>query len=594
MHGRFLRQVRPPLGYLRRRWRPTLRRAVEQLEREHAFLKAVLRHMPVAVLIVEAPSGRIRFHNRQLTELLGQPDQVSELSNEYCSSHCLDPDSPLARTLAQGTTTIDEEVELDRGDGVPSVVVVNAAPIRDEAGRITAEIAVFQDVTERKAVEEQAKHLALHDPLTELPNRTLLLDRLGHALAGARRENSGIAVMLLDLDGFKDVNDTFGHLAGDQLLRVVAHRIASAIRASDTLARLGGDEFALIQTKVRRPADIISLADKVLGTVTVPFRLDGQEVHASASLGIAVFPQDGQDVDTLLKNADLALYRAKSEGRGRFHFFEPAMDETAQTRRRLERELRQALEGDELMLHYQLQLELATGRFVGVEALVRWNHPERGLVMPDEFIPLAEATGLIRPLGEWVLQEACRQARTWREKGWQLTMAVNLSPVQLRNGHLLPAVAKALKQAGLKPVRLELEITENVLIESLERELGGLLQGQHDPTNLMRELTSRGVRLAIDDFGVGYSSLAYLKYLPVQTIKVDRSFMRGVGEDADAEALLRAIVGLGHNLGKRLVAEGVEDERQLAFVRELGCEVAQGFHIARPQAAKDVEHLLTV
>jgi EAL domain-containing protein (putative c-di-GMP-specific phosphodiesterase class I) len=324
------------------------------------------------------------------------------------------------------------------------------------------------------------------------------------------------------------------------------------------------------------------LADKILGTFAAPFDHDGQEVHASASVGIAVFPQDGHDPDTLLKNADLALYGAKAQGRGRSHFFEPAMDDKAQARRRLERELRLALERGEFLLHYQPQLDLRSGCFTGVEALVRWNHPQRGLVLPGEFVPVAEANGLIRPLGAWVLREACRQAAAWRERGWRLAVAVNLSPVQLRNGHLLPAIGDALGRAGLEPARLELELTEGVLVENLEQHGDGFLQG----------LASGGVRLAIDDFGIGYSSLAYLRHLPVQTIKIDRSFVRGVGEDPEAEALVRAMVTLGHSLGKRVVAEGVESATELAFLRELGCDGAQGFHIARPQATLELERLL--
>jgi diguanylate cyclase (GGDEF)-like protein/PAS domain S-box-containing protein len=464
-------------------------------------------------------------------------------------------------------------------------------PLKDGAGRVVRVDAIVRDVSESRRAEERLRHLALHDPLTGLPNRALLLDRFRHALAHARRERVEVAAMLLDLDGFKDVNDTLGHPAGDRLLRLVAGRIGSAIRASDTLARLGGDEFALVQPAVRRPADVAALADKVLGTFAAPFDLGDQEVHVSASVGVALFPRDGEDPDTLLKNADLALYRAKAEGRARSRLFEPVMDEEAQARRRRERELRLALERDELVLHYQPQLELAGDRFAGAEALVRWRHPERGLVMPGEFIPLAEANGLIHQLGEWVLREACRQARAWRERGWRLAVAVNLSPVQLRDGRLLPALGGALGRAGLEPARLELEITEGVLVETAER-MGGLLRDGHGAGDPLRELAARGVRLAIDDFGTGYSSLAYLKHLPVQTIKVDRCFARGLGEDRADEALMRSIVAMGRGLGKRVVVEGIESERQLAFVRELGCDAVQGFHIARPQPAEELERLL--
>jgi len=426
------------------------------------------------------------------------------------------------------------------------------------------------------------RRLVLHDRLTGLPNRTLLHDRLGQQLAHARREGSMVAVLLLDLDSFKDVNDALGHPLGDRLLCTVAQRINTVVRATDTLARLGGDEFLLVQPQVRRSADVITLADKILATVATPLDLAGQELQISTSIGVALFPQDGQDPDALLQHAELALYRAKAQGRGQYRFFEPAMDDEAQARRRLERELRQALEQGEFVLHYQPQLELASGRLVGAEALVRWNHPERGLVPPGEFIPAAEANGLIRPLGAWVLREACRQATVWRERGWDLSVAVNLSPVQLRHRQLLPLIGVALEAAGLEPARLELEITEGVLMENVEQQGDGLLRG----------LTADGVRLALDDFGIGYSSLAYLRHLPVKTIKIDRSFVRDLGQDPDALALVRAIVTLGHSLRKRVVAEGIENATQLALLRELGCDEAQGYHIARPLDAAQFADLL--
>ena len=426
------------------------------------------------------------------------------------------------------------------------------------------------------------RRLALHDRLTGLPNRTLLHDRLGQELARARREGSMVAVLLLDLDSFRDVNDTLGHPVGDQLLCAVAQRITAAVRATDTLARLGGDEFTLVQPQIRQTAEVIALADKILATLTMPFDVDGQEIHASTSIGIALFPQDGLDPDTLLKHAELALYRAKALGRNQFRFFEAAMDEEAQARRRLERELRLGLERGEFVLHYQPQLELASGRLAGVEALIRWNHPERGLVLPGAFIPAAEANGLIRPLGAWVLREACRQAKAWRERGWDLSVAVNLSPAQLRHSQFLPTIGDALEAAGLEPARLELEITEGVLMENFEQQGDSFLRG----------LTADGVRLALDDFGIGYSSLAYLRHLPVKTIKIDRSFVRDLGQDPDALALVRAIVTLGHSLRKRVVAEGVENATQLELLRELGCDEAQGFHIARPLDTEQLENLL--
>ena len=378
------------------------------------------------------------------------------------------------------------------GPGGDIWLSASGIPVFDDDGGFSGYRGTCRDITDKRRGEERLRHLVHHDDLTGIPNRLLLLDRLERAIAAAQREGEVVSVTLFDLDGFKEVNDTLGHATGDLLLRAVAQRITAAMRATDTLARLGGDEFAIVHPAIRQPEDVAALADKILATFAAPFALDGHEVQASASLGVALFPQDGDKSDVLLRNADLALYRAKADGRARIHFFEPAMDEAAQTRRRLERELRQALAKRELVLHYQPQLELATGRFTRVEALVRWNHPKRGLVMPGEFIPLAEATGLIRPLGDWVLREACRQASLWKERGWQLNMAVNISPVQLRNGHLLSVVGDALHQAGLEPARLELEITETVLIESIERELGRLPRDKHDAGLILRELSTRG------------------------------------------------------------------------------------------------------
>jgi diguanylate cyclase (GGDEF)-like protein/PAS domain S-box-containing protein len=494
----------------------------------------------------------------------------------------LPENAPLLRSLRGEVITDCEEIIRHPKTGRMLHREVFAAPIHASNGEIIGSVAVVRDVTERREAEKQVRRLALNDALTGLPNRTILHDRLAHALALARRESEKLAVMIIDLDQFKDVNDTLGHPAGDQLLRNVGHRLSRVIRDSDTLARLGGDEFALVQGQVRLPSDAAALAGKILDAVCAPFQLEGLEVCAPASIGIALFPDDGRDPAELLKNADLALHRAKSAGRSRFRFFEPVMNAEVQARKRLELELRQALRCDELMLEYQPQLELASGRFVGVEALVRWRHPGRGLVLPSEFIPIAEATELIHPLGDWVLHEACRQGEAWCTEGRDLTVAVNLSPAQLRHNRLGLRVGHAMSQTGFEPARLEFEITEGVLIDTVE-------QGKH---GCLHDLTTYGVRLAIDDFGIGYSSLAYLKQLPVAKIKIDRSFVRDIGVDPDDDALVQAMIVLGHSLGKRVVAEGVETERQLNLLRQFGCDEVQGFFVARPQSADCVQSLL--
>ena len=428
------------------------------------------------------------------------------------------------------------------------------------------------------------RRLALHDRLTGLPNRTLLHDRLGQELAHARREGSMVAVLLLDLDRFKDVNDTLGHPVGDQLLCAVAQRITAAVRATDTLARLGGDEFAA-RAAAGPPAPPTWSPWPTRSWLRSPRRSTSTARRSmlSTSIGIALFPQDGQDPDTLLKHAELALYRAKAQGRGQFRFFEPAMDDEAQARRRLERELRQALERGEFVLHYQPQLELASGRLVGVEALVRWNHPERGLVPPGAFIPAAEANGLIRPLGAWVLREACRQATVWRERGWDLSVAVNLSPAQLRHSQLLPTDRRCARggraRAGPARARDHRRRADGELRAAGRRLPAG-------PDGRRRAAGARRFRHRLQ--------LARLS-ASICRSRRSRSTARSCATSArirDALALVRAIVTLGHSLRKRVVAEGVENATQLALLRELGCDEAQGFHIARPLDAEQFADLL--
>jgi diguanylate cyclase (GGDEF)-like protein/PAS domain S-box-containing protein len=466
---------------------------------------------------------------------------------------------------------------LRRGPDGDRWLSTSGVPVLDAAGRFAGYRGVGRDVSGKRRAEERMRHQALHDELTGLPNRNLLQDRLRQALAHARRGGWQVGVLLLDLDDFKDVNDTLGHPAGDRLLRAIAERLAGVIRASDTLARLGGDEFAIVQPGPGcSPDGAAELARRLIGALEAPLSLDGQELRVGASVGVAIAPGDGEDADELVRRADLALYRAKTDGRGRHQFFEAALDAAVQARKRLESELRRAVARGEFVLHYQPQLDLATGGPAGVEALVRWRHPERGLVGPAEFVPLAETCGLIGPLGAWVLDEACRQARDWERRGSPTRVAVNLSPAQLRQAGGVPrAVDEALRRHGLDARWLELEITESVLLDRSDGTTDRALQ----------ELAARGVRLALDDFGTGYSSLSHLRRLPVATIKVDRSFVRGIGRDQDDEALVRAIVALGRNLGKRVVAEGVESQAQLALLRQLGCDAAQGFLLGRPQEA---------
>ena len=471
---------------------------------------------------------------------------------------------------------------LRRGPNGDFWLSTSGVPVFDGDGRFLGYRGVGREIGAKKRAEERIRFLAHHDELTGLPNRSLLRDRLGQALARARRTGEQVALLLLDLDHFKDVNDTLGHPVGDEMLRAAAVRLGAVVRADDTLARLSGDEFAVLQTNLRETGSVAALAERLLAALAAPVLLDGQQLHIAASIGVAVHRSDAADADELVRRADLALYRAKQEGRGRFRFFEPAMDAEARSRRQLERELRRALDAAEFVLHYQPQIELATGRVAGVEALVRWRHPVRGLVAPGEFIPVAEACGLIVPLGAWVLGEACRQVRAWQDGGLELTAAVNLSPVQVRHDSLLPMIDDILGAHRLDGHWLEVELTESLLLERTDCAAADTLQG----------LAARGIRVALDDFGTGYSSLAYLRRLPVQRIKIDRSFMRDIGTDPDDEAVVEAMVTMGHTLGKEVVAEGVETPAQLTFLRRLGCDAAQGFLLGRPTEAAQIMPLL--
>jgi diguanylate cyclase (GGDEF)-like protein/PAS domain S-box-containing protein len=428
------------------------------------------------------------------------------------------------------------------------------------------------DITERKQAEARVAFMAHHDALTSLPNRLLLRVRMEELLARMRRTGNSVATLCLDLDNFKTVNDTLGHPFGDLLLQSVAERLRTALRERDTVARLGGDEFAILQADVRQPEEVSVLAERLLAVVSEPYELDGHLVSVGASIGIALAPGDGEDADRLLKNADMALYRSKADGKGLFRFFETEMDARVQTRRRLEVGLRTALQTEGLELHYQPLVDLATGEVGGLEALLRWPHSERGMIPPSEFIPVAEETGLIGAIGAFVLRRACADAIRWPET---VKVAVNLSPLQFRTGNLLLAVTEALEKSGLAPKRLELEITETLLLEKSDQVLATL-----------HALRALGVRISMDDFGTGYSSLSYLRSFPFDKIKIDRSFIHDLGSNVDSQAIVRAIVCLGSSLGITVTAEGVETESDLACLKAEGCNEGQGFlfSAARPQS----------
>jgi len=449
--------------------------------------------------------------------------------------------------------------------------------VKDSAGTATHYVGVFSDITAIKTAHEQLNHLAHHDPLTGLPNRLLLEDRLAIALEHARRNKTGLAVLFVDLDRFKNINDSLGHQVGDDVLREVAARFSTLKRASDTVARLGGDEFLIVIEDVETPGAASQMADKILDSLrATPVTLE-QEFFIGASIGISLFPRDGNDSATLIKHADVAMYRAKERGRNTYEFFTEELTRFSLERFQMETGLRRAIERDELRVYLQPQFSLHTGKLVGAEALVRWRHPEHGLVLPGKFIPLAEESGLIVPIGEWVQLTACRYWAQWTENGLDPgVLSINVSGIEFRRGRIQETVRKALDVTRLPPALLELEITESAVMSQAE-----------NSTHILHELRAMGVSLAIDDFGTGYSSLAYLKRLPLNKLKVDQSFVRGLPADAEDCAIARAVIALGHSLQLKVIAEGVETEAQREFLTREGCDEMQGYLRGKPMPADE-------
>jgi diguanylate cyclase (GGDEF)-like protein len=438
-------------------------------------------------------------------------------------------------------------------------------------------VATHEDITEQRRSEVKIEYMAHHDALTDLANRVLLNERLEQALGQRIHSEQMIAVHHLDLDQFKAVNDTFGHPVGDKLLKIVAERLRALVRDTDTIARMGGDEFVIVQAPITDPAEATSLAQRVIASISAPFEIDGHQAVIGASVGIAVGPGDGLRPDRLLRNADLALYRAKGDGRGTFRFFEPAMDLQMQTRRIMERDLRKALPAGEFELYYQPVVNLASSEISGFEALIRWNHPEQGVISPASFIPLAEEIGFIVPIGEWVIRQACATAARWPG---DLHVAVNISAAQFRSPGLMQVIVGALAASGLQPTRLEIEITETVLLHNKDATLA-----------VLHQLRALGIRIAMDDFGTGYSSLTYLQCFPFDKIKIDRSFVKDITESTGSLNIVRAVAALANGMGMTATAEGVETREQLDRITSEGCTEMQGFLFSKPLPAHEIERL---
>ena len=469
-----------------------------------------------------------------------------------------------------------------RKDGEVFCEWLSISQVQSTPGQPQRYVGVFNDITDLRRKDDHIRFLAFHDPLTGLPNRALLLDRLEHALASAQREREQVALMFIDLDRFKQINDTLGHDVGDALLVDVAARLREQLRQHDTAARMGGDEFVLLLERVTDPAALALLAERLIRVLVQPARIAGHTLQIGASIGIACFPDDGGDVVSLMKHADAAMYAAKSAGRGRYCFYQESMTLKAGRRMQLEMELRQALVGRELLLHYQPKVDMADGRVVGLEALVRWQHPLHGLIGPVDFIPLAEESGLIQDLGDWVLAEACRQARCWQDEGvLPGRIAVNLSACQLQRGDLVERVEAQLRQHGLSPQALELELTESTVMAHPEEAIA-----------LLQRLRALGVSVAMDDFGTGYSSLSHLCRLPIGVLKIDRSFVSQVEHERGPAQIVRSIAALCRALDLEIVAEGVETPGQAAFLLQCGTRIAQGYLYSRPLSVQALQPLL--
>ena len=461
---------------------------------------------------------------------------------------------------------------LIRRDGSESAVEHSVTPTHDRIGLVTGAAIVIRDLSAEYAMALRMSHLASHDPLTDLPNRLLLADRLTRALALAHRHDRRLAVLFLDIDHFKYINDSLGHLAGDELLRSVARIVTMCVRSSDTVSRHGGDEFVILLSELEDAEDAAAGARKIIAALTRPHQLAGQELHITVSIGISVYPGDGHDAETLLSRADMALYHAKAQGRDCYQFFKPDLNVRAVERQSIQAGLRRALDQQEFELLYQPQVDLNTGSVIGAEALIRWQHPDRGLVEPVEFVPIAEECGLIKPIGRWVVREACRQARAWQDAGLRpIPVAVNVSAVEFRNKDFLKHILEVLRETGLDPRYLEIELTESVLMTHVEA-----------AASVLRALKTVGVRTALDDFGTGCSSLSNLRDFPIDALKLDKSFVQEITSRSSLAPIVRALISMGKSLNHRVIAEGVETHEQLAFLRAEGCGEGQGYYFSRP------------
>ncbi|MCB1544814.1 MAG: EAL domain-containing protein, partial [Rhodoblastus sp.] len=546
-------------------------------------LAQVIDTLPVLINAVDR-EGRTLFVNAFETDFFGV-DPVAAVGRPLAEL--------IGKANAERNQTLDQlvfttgralpafEENLTSADERRRSFLTTKTPLRDHTGAVTGVLTSSLDITAHKRTEEHLRYLAHHDPLTGLPNRTLLSEKLRGSIARARRGDKIFALHLIDLDGFKAVNDVYGHSVGDRFLQAIGARLREVVRERDTLARLGGDEFAILQSDVATNYDVAEFSARICEAIAAFVDPETPQMKSTASIGVAIHPNDGADPEELLRNADLAMYKAKGEGGNAYCLFAADMQARARSAMSLETDLRTALANDEFVLYYQPQFDVSTNAIIGVEALLRWNRPGVGIVGPGAFLPQAEENGLIIPINEWVLRKACADARIWQRDAFPLfRVAVNMSPIQFRKKNVPLQVARILSETGLDPRRLELELTENIVMQDIDA-----------VANDLRELNRLGISIAIDDFGTGYSSLSYIKKLPVQRIKIDQSFVRNMTQDPNDSAIVRAIITLGRSLGLEVVAEGVETPKHLQGLREVGCELVQGYLLGRPAPFADISEL---
>jgi diguanylate cyclase (GGDEF)-like protein/PAS domain S-box-containing protein len=571
-----------------------LRYAVERKAMEEALFaekeraQVTLNCIGDAVICTDA-DGNITFLNlvaEQMTswsrqEAAGRP--MAEVFRILDSNTREPAPNPMEKSVEQNRRVdLPANCILVRRDGSEIPIEDSVAPIHDREGSATGAVIVFRDVSVARAMALEMTHSAQHDFLTGMPNRMLLNDRVNQAIAWAQRNSKKVAVLFLDLDGFKHINDSLGHPTGDKLLQSVAKRLVDCVRGSDTVSRQGGDEFVVLLSEVGLSEDAAITARRMLQTVAEAHSIDQHDLHVTTSIGVSVFPDDGSDAETLIKNADTAMYQAKENGRQSYQFFKPAMNVRAVERQSIEESLRRALEREEFLVHYQPKVKLSTGQISGAEALIRWKHPVRGLVPPGDFIPIAEDCGLIVPIGNWVLREACKQACAWANQGLPvITMAVNISAMEFRDEDFLDGIFRALRETGLEPKLLELELTESVLMKRAE-----------STQSILKILRASGIQLAVDDFGTGYSSLSYLRKFPIDALKIDQSFIRQITTAPDETTIVTAVISMGRSLKLRVVAEGVETLEELAFLQARHCDEAQGYYFSRPVLPEQFAKLL--